>query len=441
MGLIKDSPAVLFYSDYGNCYRYLFYDFKCRGDINDLTVLKPDGALENVRNLVRCSDDFEYWFLHEFVPLMWSLKKPWILTNGDTTAIEKIEFSQEDQKNIKKEGLHVFYFEPLFLCNQDKSWPWTEGKTLPLIPELNFLKSMKDKLKPRSRITVYNCEDGLGEYLHQNEIFKDIDFISFNTHLLYASYKRSAAYYKDFSYCDKKLLCLNFRYESVREILIAYIRSQGYHHDSLLTYYHYHHEPEFKRRLPFDATKLSKWSSVSAGIQAMQSELPLVLDSENPKAVFPHTHGIPDIDLVSNKKVYTGMTSWYRRSFVNLICESRPYYPRGEISEKTVAAIEYGRPFILMAAPYTLRSLRKLGFKTFDDIWDESYDLEENPLKRTDMVLELIDFVFSLDTKQLKSIQMKISDRILHNRYILFTEMKQKMLSKLPKGSNSWIFR
>jgi hypothetical protein len=43
--------------------------------------------------------------------------------------------------------------------------------------------------------------------------------------------------------------------------------------------------------------------------------------------------------------------------------------------------------------PYTLRHLKELGFKTFSDYWDESYDEELYTTKRIDMICNLIDII------------------------------------------------
>jgi dCMP deaminase len=43
-------------------------------------------------------------------------------------------------------------------------------------------------------------------------------------------------------------------------------------------------------------------------------------------------------------------------------------------TEKTARPLLWGMPFFLHAGQYALQSLRELGFKTFDSLWDESYD-------------------------------------------------------------------
>jgi hypothetical protein len=46
----------------------------------------------------------------------------------------------------------------------------------------------------------------------------------------------------------------------------------------------------------------------------------------------------------------------------------------GTLSEKTFKLIYYGHPFIIVGCDHILKDLHKLGYKTFDFIFDESYD-------------------------------------------------------------------
>ena len=58
------------------------------------------------------------------------------------------------------------------------------------------------------------------------------------------------------------------------------------------------------------------------------------------------------------------------------------------ITEKLCRPIYNYHPFVVLSTPYFLRKLRRLGYKTFDTIIDESYDNEIDPYKRLDMALD-----------------------------------------------------
>ena len=47
-------------------------------------------------------------------------------------------------------------------------------------------------------------------------------------------------------------------------------------------------------------------------------------------------------------------------------------------------------PFVLAGTQHSLRYLRSYGFRTFGDIWDESYDDEPNDVLRMERIASLL---------------------------------------------------
>lgn len=58
------------------------------------------------------------------------------------------------------------------------------------------------------------------------------------------------------------------------------------------------------------------------------------------------------------------------------------------LTEKILRPIACGHPFLLIAGPGSLSYLRSYGFKTFDSVFDESYDQQTDTVKRLEMVVE-----------------------------------------------------
>lgn len=59
------------------------------------------------------------------------------------------------------------------------------------------------------------------------------------------------------------------------------------------------------------------------------------------------------------------------------------------LTEKTVKCLITGMPFVMVATPWFLAHLRRLGFKTYDSIWDESYDEIQSTDQRIEAVIKL----------------------------------------------------
>ena len=74
------------------------------------------------------------------------------------------------------------------------------------------------------------------------------------------------------------------------------------------------------------------------------------------------------------------------------------------------------RLFIMFAGPNYLESIRSLGYKTFNEIIDESYDLELDDKTRWNMALEQVKLLTTIDQQYVLE---KIKPVLEHN-YNLF---------------------
>jgi len=68
-------------------------------------------------------------------------------------------------------------------------------------------------------------------------------------------------------------------------------------------------------------------------------------------------------------------------SLLYLITETVATGRRHHLTEKTFKPIALGMPFIIVGAKGSLKYLRSYGFRTFDGIWDESYDDAEDDVR------------------------------------------------------------
>jgi len=126
----------------------------------------------------------------------------------------------------------------------------------------------------------------------------------------------------------------------------------------------------------------------------------------------------------------------YLESFCAIVNETRYAQPFANISEKTIFPISLRRPFILVAPPYSLEYVKKLGFKTFDKWWDESYDSTENHSVRMQKIFGLIDFLDSKNLNELKEMYMEMTDILEHNKSVL-SLLHQDFTATCPSHSTS----
>jgi hypothetical protein len=86
------------------------------------------------------------------------------------------------------------------------------------------------------------------------------------------------------------------------------------------------------------------------------------------------------------------------------------------INEKTLKPIACLQPFIVNGMPGSLAHLHELGFKTFSEWWDESYDSEIDFVKRTDKIIDIVTDLTKLTHNNLIDMLRDMNDVLLHNR-------------------------
>ena len=124
---------------------------------------------------------------------------------------------------------------------------------------------------------------------------------------------------------------------------------------------------------------------------------------------------------------------WLRNSAIHIVSETAFHYPYNFYTEKTTSAILSNRPFIMIGPYKNLYYLRQKGFKTFGNIFDESYDSIKDPNLRFEKIMEL---VMCLNKKSQKELNLMVenSQKILYHNYDLLLDKIQKNSNQIQKG-------
>ena len=123
-----------------------------------------------------------------------------------------------------------------------------------------------------------------------------------------------------------------------------------------------------------------------------------------------------------------------RYSFANIVTETVLQYPYPYLSEKTFKNFVLLRPFVVVGSAGTLAQIKKLGFKTFDHWFDESYDTIEDPTDRLKQVFQTIDVIsnWSLDHCQQVYNDMSEVLNYNYNHYVRYcNELYHQELEKI----------
>ena len=123
-----------------------------------------------------------------------------------------------------------------------------------------------------------------------------------------------------------------------------------------------------------------------------------------------------------------------QQSFLHVVTETVFDYPTVFISEKSIKPIVYKRPFILISSVGCLNNLKKLGFKTFNRYWDESYDLIEDPAKRMLAIINIIDSICTKTVTELQELCVDMQNILDYNFNYYQTKFGQKELEKFESA-------
>jgi hypothetical protein len=102
-------------------------------------------------------------------------------------------------------------------------------------------------------------------------------------------------------------------------------------------------------------------------------------------------------------------------SLVYVPTETVYFGDRLHLTEKTFKAIALEMPFVLVAPAGSLAYLREYGFETFDEIFDESYDLETDDVKRIEAVTRLLKDLDNLSVAERNDIHQACLPIVEHN--------------------------
>ena len=106
----------------------------------------------------------------------------------------------------------------------------------------------------------------------------------------------------------------------------------------------------------------------------------------------------------------------YNKTAYSLVFETQFNNGFSLFTEKIAKPMLAYRLFIVVSGQYYLQNLRKLGFKTFDGIIDESYDLEPNNQSRWSMALEQAVILCQRPQQEVLS---QIAPIVFHNYQVL----------------------
>lgn len=127
-----------------------------------------------------------------------------------------------------------------------------------------------------------------------------------------------------------------------------------------------------------------------------------------------------------------GNINFYEKSFCSFVNET--YIDKNYnvfFTEKAMKPLAYGHPMLLFSSAGALAELKKLGFETYSDILDETYDNIESPQLRFEFLLRQVSDLCNTSTDTLNSMYLKIKPVLEYNYNYFWNQFYQNYLTDI----------
>lgn len=151
---------------------------------------------------------------------------------------------------------------------------------------------------------------------------------------------------------------------------------------------------------------LSKYGLTLEDVERIDNKLPMVLDINN-----WNPYPLP---VVSNT-----LKNFYDDSLISLVAETYFFSNVIHLTEKTFKPIINHHPFIMVSSPHTLKAIKSFGFRTFDNIIDETYDSIEDHYERFDAILSIIRHMSTWNSKKIEKATAEVKEIVDYNYLLL----------------------
>lgn len=220
----------------------------------------------------------------------------------------------------------------------------------------------------------------------------------------------------------KLFLMWNRRPRQHRVEMVTHLEKNGLVDKSFISFERYHIEAahlEYKEIAKRANLVLRFHPNITQEhIDRFDSRLPLVLDGETEIRQMCEDNGCKS-------------RPYYQNSLVSIITETNYYEPEGTLTEKSFKPIKEKHPFIIVGVPGVLRGMRELGFKTFGEFWNESYDDTECPKVRMESLSQLTEDIAKWSDEQIIDFRRKVKPILEHNFNLLKNGNRHELLNKI----------
>lgn len=123
---------------------------------------------------------------------------------------------------------------------------------------------------------------------------------------------------------------------------------------------------------------------------------------------------------------------WYNQTYFSIVSETTTYTKyRLHVTEKTFKPISFFHPFVIFGQPGTLSYLHELGFETFENLFDETYDANPDQNSRLRQVVDNIVYFLERDYDRLTWDKMAHNNALFYNTARMLTMLVNDIIAPI----------
>lgn len=291
-------------------------------------------------------------------------------------------------------------------------------------------------------------------FINQNKIlpqhqFSQVFGFSYNDYLYYSNLSKGyAGQYADqlgqVPMKTKNFLCYNYKLAMHRLMLISELHRFNLIKDSLVSWNMALTQNSYIKNLPVDYDEMLR--EMHQDVNSAHSEMTLE-DKEYFNALLDHLHwyakNMKPIYLDWPENLHfdqpTGVAvhfnpQHYASSYFSLVtetglCEGGTLH----ITEKIFKPLAHGHPLIVLGARHSLMQLRRLGYQTFPEFFDESYDDLTEGGSRVKAVVQQVVAFCRLTKKEKDQKFAMVQPKLEHNWHHFRNTTKARFSQRLKE--------
>ena len=140
-------------------------------------------------------------------------------------------------------------------------------------------------------------------------------------------------------------------------------------------------------------------------------------------ALEPHRHRAVDLGLAEYQ------TSWF-----SVVTETEMRARPDRVTEKSFKPLLNFHPMVTLGNPGSLAFLRSLGFETFPELVDETYDAVESPRERFDLAYAQVVRLCRMDEAGLARLEASLADKLEHNARVALIDLPRRYREEFDRA-------